>query len=200
MAEKISSPGVERKEIYPSEPLITLWTLPWVYHEKLSCSTLAMKPPARTTLTNPRGQKLEETVSSFLRNNCRILSWNVFSISDRLQSGCSELAWDQWGDLQLSDWDGHLPHPHLRPGSLRRVRPPPRHLHLHHVLLLHEESHSSEPESEFLQRSHKILDIFIWAFRNLHWGTQQYLEDKRNENLQESQWIFFQENLPFYRL
>ena len=199
MAEKISSPGEERKEMYPSEQLITLWTLPWVYHEKLSCSTLAMKPPARTTLTNPGGHQLEETVSFFLKI---ILEYfiGMSSLSDRLQSGCRELAWDQWGDFQLSDRDGHLPHPHLRPGSLRRLRPPPRHLHLHHVLLLHEESHSSEPESEFLQRSHKILDIFIWAFRNLHWGTQQYLEDKRNENLQESQWIFFQENLPFYRL
>ena len=104
--------------------------------------------------------------------NCKIsmlimINFNIAILSDRLQSGRGELARDQRGDIQLGDRDGHLSHPHLRAGALRGLRPPPRHLHLHHVLLLHEESHSSEPESEFYN-DHTKMDIFIWAFRNLH--------------------------------
>ena len=75
--------------------------------------------------------------------NCKIsmlimINFNIAILSDRLQSGRGELARDQRGDIQLGDRDGHLSHPHLRAGALRGLRPPPRHLHLHHVLLLHE--------------------------------------------------------------
>ena len=116
MAEKISSPGEERKEMYPSEQLITLWTLPWVYHEKLSCSTLAMKPPARTTLTNPGGRQLEETVSFFFENNFRIFYWNVFS---QWQTS----KWMQWTGLgpvrrSSAQWQRRTPAPPAPPSWL----------------------------------------------------------------------------------
>ena len=72
-----------------------------------------------------------------------------FTFSDGLQGGRRQLAGDQRGDLQLRHRDRHLPHQDIRPRPLGRLRHAPRHLHLHHVLLLHEESHSPEPESEF---------------------------------------------------
>ena len=100
--------------------------------------------------------------------------------SDRLQSGRSELAGNQWRGFllskrrELSDKDfrscflifsspfsssslstSSIPS-WLSAGSFRCLRSPPRHLYLHHVLLLHEKG-----EDNTHLHLHAIIKLFL---------------------------------------
>ena len=191
MVEKILSPGGERKEIWANEQLTIQQTMPWVCPERLLSWTLVTKQPIHMILINQPRAIQQETVSSLnqVYHNQYIKPANP---SDWLQTGCSQLAWDQWGDIQLCHWDWHLSHQNISPGSLCCLCSPSCPLHLHHVLLLYEEGHTTKSEGTNI--IYNIIKLrLLHSFRNLIWEMLQYLGDKHSIVLwrkSESQWKF----------
>ena len=90
--------------------------------------------------------------------------WRLFyfAFSDWLQTGCCQLARDKWGDLCRRDRGRHMSNPNFRPRTQCRLWPPPHPLHLHHVLLLHEESHPSKSEGTWFWILMLIWRIICW--------------------------------------
>ena len=162
MAGKISSPGAGKRETWaaaawPRGPWTTRRTTPWVSAERSLSWTSGTRQTTHTTSQARRTGPTQETVSYFCNFHSSIFTLTILR-RDGLQAGRCVMAREERAGVQLwGDWGGHLPHEDQRAGPVRGVRPPPRPLHLHHVLLLHEEGYPAEPEGL------RTLPSVLWA-------------------------------------
>ena len=185
MVEKISSPGVERKEMCPSGLWRTLWTLPWACQEKSSSWTSAMSQQVRTISTNPK-HLLEETVSQWVWSRSEItvlLSVTDFKVDAVNWPGTSEEIFSSVTETDTCPTRTSVLALSVVCAMLLVIYICTMfYFCMRKVILQNQKVSLMRPKRE----------DFICSSRNRHWGTPRYLEDKKtfeSFNWQESQWI-----------